>query len=125
MTNPDPDVSARDAAADEERRGVLEFVREAWSQALSGVSAGEEEVQRIVTRLGDWLEGGPDEARRVGNDLTERLREQRDELEETLNAAVRRAVAPFRLPTPDEVQALTARLDRLEERVRRLAEQRR
>lgn len=125
MTTPDTDPRPIDPNDEEQRRGVFEYVREAWSQALSSVSAGEEEVQKIMGRLGGWIEGGPEEAKRLGLELTERLRDQRGELEETLNAAVRRAVAPFRLPSPDDVQELAARLDRLEERVQRLAERRR
>ena len=80
-------------AADDERRGLGEFIREAWNQALSGVSAGEDEIQRIVQRVTHWFSLGPEEARRLANDLTDRLRKERGEFESTLDLAVRRAVA--------------------------------
>jgi len=122
---PENDSSPESLAEAEDRRNAFEFVREAWERALASVNAGEEEVQKIVARVGGWVEGGPEEARRLGVELTERLREQREEIEGAVQSAVRRAVAPFSLPTPDDVQDLTARIDRLEDRIDRLAARRR
>lgn len=105
-------------------RGVGEYIREAWSQALVAVNATEDEVQKILGRVTNLVEVGPDEARRLGSELSEKLRHERGELEDTLQAAVHRAIAPFRLPGRDELASLGERLDRLEERIERLASRR-
>lgn len=104
--------------------GVAGYVREAWSQALVAVNDASDEVQKIVGKVASWVELGPEEARRLATELAERLRHERDELEGTVETAVRRALGPFRLPTKDEVAALEARLDALSARLDRLAERR-
>jgi len=105
-------------------RGMGEFIREAWGQALVAVSATEEEVQKIVGRVTNWVEMGPEEARRLGVELSDRLRRQRDELESSVETAVRKAVAPFRLPSREDLSALHARLTALEVRLDRAIEKR-
>jgi len=108
------------AAAQEHHRGAVEAVREAWSQALVAVSATEEEVQKIIGRLTGWFEVGPEEARRLGVELTERLRGERIQFEEGLEAAVKKALTPFRLPNREDLTALSGRVSTLEARIDRL-----
>lgn len=111
----------RDVISEEERsRGVGEFVRDAWGQAIVAVSAAEEEVQRFLGRVGELVEVGPEEARRLAAELTERLRTERSELEERVDVGVRRTLGALRLPSLDDVSQLDARLDRIEERLERL-----
>jgi len=125
MMEPTPAGVPAGAPADREAlRRISETAREAWSQALVTVGAAEEEVQKLLARLTGWVEEGPEEARRVAAELTERLRKERGELETTFDAAVRRALGPFRLPTRDQIAEIDARLDRLEERVSALAARR-
>lgn len=106
---------------DEERsRGVGEFVRDAWGQAVVAVNTAEEEVQRFLGRVSELVEVGPEEARRLAFELTERLRTERSELEDRVEAGVRRTLGALRLPSLDDVAHLDARLDRIEERLERL-----
>jgi polyhydroxyalkanoate synthesis regulator phasin len=114
------DAEAASMAAQEHHRGALEAIREAWSQALVAVSATEEEVQKILARLTTWVEVGPEEARRLGVELTERLRSERIQLEEGVESAVTKALTPFRLPSRDDLTTLGARVEALEARVDRL-----
>jgi polyhydroxyalkanoate synthesis regulator phasin len=115
-----------DAGSDADRlSGVRDFVRDAWIQALVAVGASEDEVQKILGKLGGWVEVGPDEARRLAADLSERLRRERGELEKSIESAVQRALGPFRLPNRDQVAEMDARIDQLSERVERLLENRR
>lgn len=109
---------------DERSRGVGELVRDAWSQAVVAVNTAEEEVQRFLGRVSDLVEVGPDEARRLANELTERLRTERSELEDRVEAGVRRTLGALRLPSLDDVSHLDARLDRIEERLERLLSKR-
>lgn len=109
------EVSSREET--ERQRSVGEFVREAWSQALVAVNATEEEVQKILGKVTSWVELRPDEARRLGQELSERLRRERDVLEQSVESAVQKALTPFRIPTRDEIQTLQARLAALETRI--------
>lgn len=103
---------------------VAEVWREAWGQALIAVNTAEEEVQRFLGRVGGWIEMKPDEARKLGTDLAERLRQQRDELERSVEVAVQRALTPFRSGRREELSQLAERLSSLEERLDRLLEKR-
>ena len=119
----EPDAGETTASAgDNERRSTLaEFFKETWSQALVAVSATEEEAQRVLAKVTGWIEMGPEEARRLGLDLADRLRQERNELEESIELAVRRALAPFRLPSREDLHNLNARLANLESRIEALA----
>jgi polyhydroxyalkanoate synthesis regulator phasin len=104
---------------------VAGYVREAWSQALVAAGDAGEDVQALLRRMAGWVELQPDEARRLAIELSERLRRERSELESSVEAALSRAVAPLRRGTRDEVQALEARIRRLEARIEaRLASRR-
>lgn len=109
---------------EESPRGVGDFVRDAWGQAVVAVNTAEEEVQRFLGRVSDLVEVGPEEARRLASELTERLRSERGELEERVEAGVRRTLGALRLPSLDDVSHLDARLDRIEERLERLLSKR-
>jgi polyhydroxyalkanoate synthesis regulator phasin len=118
---PEQDASTSDAARENERqRSVAEFFRETWSQALVAVSATEEEAQKILGKLTTWFEVGPEEARRLGQELSDRLLRERRELEDTIEVAVRRALTPFRLPSREDLSLIHARMTELEARVDRL-----
>lgn len=118
---PEEHEAAERARESERQRSIAEFFRETWSQALVAVSATEEEAQKILGKMTNWVEMGPEEARRLGQELSERLRRERDELEGTIEVAVRRALAPFRLPAKEELNVLHARLTEIEARIDRLA----
>lgn len=119
----EPESSATTASAgdNDRQRTLAEFFRETWSQALVAVSATEEEAQRVLSKLTNWIEMGPDEARRLGLELAERLRNERTELEDSIEVAVRRALAPFRLPSREDLHNLNARLSSLESRIDQLS----
>ena len=99
---------------------VADYIRDAWSQALVAATDAREDTQRIVARVAGWAGTRPDEARRLAVELTERLQRDRTALESSVESAVRRAVAPFRLPPPAQFAAVEARLRELESRLDRL-----
>lgn len=99
---------------------VVDYIRDAWSQALLAATDAREDTQRIVSRVAGWAGTRPDEARRLVTELTDRLQRDRQALESSVESAVRRAVAPFRLPPPSELVALDTRLRELESRLDRL-----
>ena len=115
----------KEEAPSAEQLSVAAYVRDAWGQAIVTASDATEDVQRIVGRLADWAGFVPDESRRLVSELTERLRADRAQLESTLESAIRRAVAPFRLPPRGEVLAVETRLRELEARLDRLIAARR
>lgn len=116
MTNP-----AEHAGVDtESSRRLADYVRDAWSQAIVAVNTAEEEVQRFLGRISDFVEVGPEEAKRLAFELTVRLNNERSELEERLEHNVRRTLSSFRLPSSADVAALDARVNRIEARLERL-----
>lgn len=97
--------------------GLTERVRHVWGQALFAVSATEEEVQRVLSRLTGWVEMRPEEARRLTAELTVRLHNERQQIEQSIDAAVRSAIRPFRLPARSDLAAIDERVSRLESRI--------
>lgn len=114
------EADQRVGSDEEHSRGLVEFVRDAWSHALVAVSTADEEVQRLMGRIGEFVEVGPEEARRLATELTERLLAERDELEQRVEESVRRTLGAIRLPSLEDVSQIDARLDRIEERLERL-----
>lgn len=104
---------------------LQELFKDAWSHALAGVNAAEQEEERVFTRLADVAGLSPDDVRRHARDFGERLTSQRREIERTIDDAVRRAASRFRLPTREDVDALQKRLDAISERVEALAREKR
>ena len=103
-----------------DRRPVVEVLERMWAQALTAVSSVEDEAARVVQRAQTVAGWSQDEVRRQMNELTERLAAQRKELEQGLDERVRGALQRLRVPRRDEVQALTARVDRVTERLEKL-----
>ncbi len=103
---------------------MQERFKEAWSYALAGVNAAEEEAARIIQRLADAAGFSPEDVRRQAREFGERLANQRRELERTIDDAVRRATNRFRVPTKEELEALQKRLEIIAERVEALAKER-
>jgi len=91
-----------------------------WAQALTAMSSVEDEAARVVQRAQTVAGWSQDEVRRQMGELAERLAAQRKELEHGLEERVRGALQRLRVPKREEVQALTARVDRVAERLERL-----
>jgi len=98
--------------------------KEAWSNALAGVNAAEQEAEKVIARLADAAGFTPDDVRRHAREFGERLQAQRREVEKSIDDAVRRAANRFRIPTRDDIEALTKRLDAISERVDALSHDR-
>lgn len=113
-------VENREVSDAEHSRGLADYVRDAWSQAIVAVNTAEEEVQRFLGRISDFVEVGPEEARRLAAELTVRLHNERSELEERVEMNVRRTLSALRLPSLGDMSLLDARLDHIEARLERL-----
>jgi poly(hydroxyalkanoate) granule-associated protein len=98
--------------------------KEAWSNALAGVNAAEQEAEKVFTRLADAAGFSPEDVRRHAREFGERLQTQRREVEKTIDDAVRRAANRFRIPTKEDIETLQKRLDAIAERVEALARER-
>jgi polyhydroxyalkanoate synthesis regulator phasin len=108
------------AEVPKDRRPVVEALERMWAQAVTAVSSVEDEAARVVQRAQTVAGWSQDEVRRQMSDLSERLAAQRRELEQGLEERVRTALQRLRVPRREEVQALTARVDRVAERVEKL-----
>jgi polyhydroxyalkanoate synthesis regulator phasin len=94
-----------------------EKFKEAWSQALVGINAAEQEAEKVFARLGF----SPEDVKRHAREFGERLALQRKEIEKGIDDAVRRAANRFKLPTKEDIEGLKQRLDAISERVDKLS----
>ncbi len=102
---------------------IRETFKEAWSHALAGVNAAEQEAEKVLTRIADAAGFSPDDVRRHAREFGERLASQRREVERAIDDAVRKAANRFRLPTREDLDALQKRLDAVAQRVDALAQE--
>ncbi len=102
---------------------IQTLFKEAWSNALAGVNAAEQEAEKVLARIADAAGFSPEDVRRQAREFGERLANQRREVERAVDDAVRRAANRFRIPSREDLEALQRRLDTLAQRVDALAKQ--
>jgi polyhydroxyalkanoate synthesis regulator phasin len=100
---------------------LQEMFKEAWSHALAGVNAAEQEAEKVLARIADAAGFSPEDVRRHAREFGERLTVQRREIERTLDDAVRRATSRFRVPSREDLEALEKRLEAISQRLEALA----
>ncbi len=103
---------------------IEEMFKEAWSSALAGVNAAEQEAEKVLGKLADAAGFSPDDVRRHAREFGERLTSQRHEIEKAIDDAVRRTANRFRIPTQTDIEALQKRVDAVAQRVEALAKER-
>ncbi len=103
---------------------IQELFKDAWSQALAGVNAAEQEAERIFARLADAAGFTADDVKRHAREFGDRLGSQRREIEKGIDEAFRRAASRFRIPSREDIAGLQKRLDAIAERVDALAKDR-
>jgi poly(hydroxyalkanoate) granule-associated protein len=96
---------------------LRERFKVAWSQALVGLDAAEQEAEKVFQKVADAAGFGPEDVRRQAREFTERLQTQRREIERTIDDAVKRATGRFKLPSRDEIDELRRRVDALSARL--------
>jgi polyhydroxyalkanoate synthesis regulator phasin len=96
---------------------VRETFKEAWSQALVGLNAAEQEAEKVITKIADAAGFTPEDVRRHAREFTERLLTQRKEIEKTIDDAVKRATSRFKLPSREELDGLRQRVDAIAARI--------
>ena len=102
---------------------IQTLFKEAWSNALAGVNAAEQEAEKVLTRIADAAGFSPDDVRRQAREFGERLANQRREVERAVDDAVRRAANRFRIPSREDIEALQRRVDEVAQRVDALAKE--
>jgi polyhydroxyalkanoate synthesis regulator phasin len=104
--------------------GIQEIFREAWSSALAGVNAAEQEAEKVLAKVADAAGFSPEDVRRNAREFGERLTVQRREIEKAIDDAVRRTANRFRIPTRADIDALQQRLDEVDRRLEALSRER-
>ncbi len=102
---------------------IQTLFKEAWSNALAGVNAAEQEAEKVLARIADVAGFSPEDVRRQAREFGERLATQRREIERAVDDAVRRAANRFRIPSREDIEALQRRLDEVAQRVDALSKQ--
>jgi poly(hydroxyalkanoate) granule-associated protein len=103
---------------------IQQMFKEAWSNALAGVNAAEQEAEKVLTKLADAAGFSPDDVKRHAREFGERLTTQRREIEKAIDDAVRRTANRFRIPSQSDIEALQKRVEAVAERVEALAKDR-
>jgi polyhydroxyalkanoate synthesis regulator phasin len=98
--------------------------KDAWSQALVGINAAEQEAEKVLGRIADAAGFTPEDVRRHAREFGERLQAQRREVERSIDDAVKKATNRFRFPNREELELLQRRVDALSERLDLLAKER-
>jgi polyhydroxyalkanoate synthesis regulator phasin len=98
--------------------------KDAWSQALVGINAAEQEAEKVLGRIADAAGFTPEDVRRHAREFGERLQTQRREVERSIDDAVKKATNRFRFPNREELELLQKRVDALAERLDLLAKER-
>jgi poly(hydroxyalkanoate) granule-associated protein len=104
--------------------GIQEMFKEAWSSALAGVNAAEQEAEKVLGKVADAAGFSPDEVKRHAREFGERLTVQRREIEKAIDDAVRRTANRFKIPTQSDIEALQKRVDAVAQRVEALSKER-
>ena len=107
-----------------EKKQLPELFREAWSSALAAVSSAEDEAHRALSRVSGLSGWDPEEVRKNAQAFAERLAGQRRQVEKSMQAGVKRALARMKLPRRQEVEALRARAAELSARLEAAASKR-
>ncbi len=102
---------------------IQTLFKEAWSNALAGVNAAEQEAEKVLARFADVAGFSPEDVRRQAREFGERLASQRREVERAVDEAVRRAANRFRIPSREDIENLQRRLDAVAQRVDALAKE--
>ena len=103
---------------------LQKMFKDAWSQALVGINAAEQEAEKVLGRIADAAGFTPEDVRRHARDFGERLTAQRREIERSLDEAVKKATNRIRFPSRDEVDGLRQRVDALAARLDAMAQER-
>ena len=103
---------------------IQTLFKEAWSNALAGVNAAEQEAEKVLARIADVAGFSPEDVRRQAREFGERLTNQRREVERAVDEAVRRAANRFRIPSREDIEALERRLDAVAQRLDQLVKER-
>jgi polyhydroxyalkanoate synthesis regulator phasin len=100
---------------------IQEMFKEAWSHALSGVNAAEQEAEKVFNRVADAAGFSPEDVRRHAREFGERLQAQRKELEKAIDDGVKKAAHRLQVPTKGDLDAIEQRLTALSAKVDELA----
>jgi BMFP domain-containing protein YqiC len=100
---------------------IQTLFKEAWSNALAGMNAAEQEAEKVLTRIAGAAGLSPEDVRRQAREFGERLASQRREVERTVDDAVRRAAGRLHIPSRGDLDALGKRIDEVSARVESLA----
>jgi polyhydroxyalkanoate synthesis regulator phasin len=100
---------------------VQEMFKEAWSHALAGVNAAEQEAEKVFNKVADAAGFSPEDVRRHAREFGERLQAQRRELEKSIEDGVKKAATRLQVPTKGDLDAIEQRLAALTAKVDELA----
>ncbi len=100
-----------------DKKPLIEALESFWSEALGRVSQAEDEANKLVQRLSQAAGWSQDEIKR----LSERLVAQRKQVETNVEETVKKSLQRVRVPSREELEKLSARLDAVARRIEALS----
>lgn len=99
---------------------IPETFKEAFSHAVAGLGAAEQEAEKVLRRMADTAGIAPEDVRRRAKELGSRLEARRKDLENLIEEGVKSAAHRLKVPTMGDLAALEQRLEQLSTKVEEL-----
>lgn len=111
------DASQPTGAGHEDRSTFLGRVQGAWRQTVGAYATDEGETRNLFGRLVDFGNITGDEAKKLLAQTQDRIEQNRKELEDRVDASLKRAVPRLSVPSADEISDLNKKVDEIERRI--------
>jgi poly(hydroxyalkanoate) granule-associated protein len=108
---------AEPAGATDDRSTFLGRVQSAWRQTVGTYATDEGETRNLFGRLVDFGNITGEEAKKLLNETQGRIEQNRKELEDRVDASLKRAVPRLSVPSADEIDDLNRKVDDIEKRI--------
>lgn len=112
----DTSAAAPEGATDD-RSTFLGRVQSAWRQTVGTYATDEGETRNLFGRLVDFGNITGEEAKKLLNETQGRIEQNRKELEDRVDASLKRAVPRLSVPSADEIDDLNRKVDDIEKRI--------
>ena len=111
--------------AKEEKWTWLDILRTPILASVGAFSIAEEGIEKFVRDLVERGEASEKEGKKIVDDFRKRTRRNRKDFENRIDERIEKALRSFRLPTKKDIDALSRKIGKLENRVDKLTKTRR
>ncbi len=99
------------------QENISDFARKVLEESRSNVQKAEKDLSSFVKRFVDNGKMAPIDGDKIITKLNQRIQKRRDEFERLLDDGSRWTLNRISIPTQDEVEKLSGRIDKLSKRI--------